>query len=244
MAERWKRVWIAAGFCCLLALLLSVTVRVILRRSAWITLADEAGAAGGYGSVSAGRTPTVLEVAPRTVQAAIATLRRPETYCRAVSVTRYWRGGSGSRVSTVSVSGGWTRVDLELADGHTRHSLTDGAATYLWYDQEPECLLFPAGSVTADDEQHIPTYEDVLALPATAITAADYREFGGTPCLYAETAAGDGYLRRWWISVETGLLTAAEILSGDETVYWMETLGERLPAEDAFTLPDGTELLA
>ena len=135
-------------------------------------------------------------------------------------------------------------MDLELPQEHTRHSLTNGETTWLWYDEETEVLRLPAGGVTADNEQNIPTYEDVLALPPETVTAADYREFGGTPCLYAETAAGDGYLRRWWISVETGLLTAAEVLYEEETVYWMETLGERVPVENAFVLPDGTELLS
>ena len=179
----------------------------------------------------------MLAVTPQTVQAAAATLSRPAEYCRALLVTQYWSGGHSSSTVTVTVSGEQTRVDLELPGGQIRHTLTDGVRTCLWYDADTVFYALPAGSITADNEQHIPTYENVLSLPPEAVVSADYREFGGAPCLYAETASGDGYVRRWWVSVDSGLLAAAETLYDGETVYWMEALGDRVPAADAFTLP-------
>ena len=49
---------------------------------------------------------------------------------------------------------------------------------------------------------------------------------------------------RYWVSVDTGLLVAAEKLSGKETVYRMwQTAIDLVPVfTDEFTLPDGTVL--
>lgn len=86
----------------------------------------------------------------------------------------------------------------------------------------------------------------MLSLDQTQITAAGYEEREGTPCVYIEYRGGalDGYRQRYWVSVDTGLLTAAEILSGDDLVYRMsaQILQTPCPSGAGFTLPDGTVL--
>ena len=49
---------------------------------------------------------------------------------------------------------------------------------------------------------------------------------------------------RYWISVESGLLVAAERLQYEHTVYQMESLSVTVgePPDSVFTLPDGTLL--
>ena len=160
--------------------------------------------------------------------------------------------GDSTDVSTVvavapdTVLTPWSRLDRQLADGRQRHVLTDGETTYLWYNSEQSVLRVSAGSITADMEQSIPTYEDVLQLPVETIAAADYRTIGDqVNCIYVETAADEaGYTLRYWVSVDTGLLVAAEKLSGKETVYRMwQTAIDLVPVfTDEFTLPDGTVL--
>lgn len=60
-----------------------------------------------------------------------------------------------------------------------------------------------------------------------------------------ETAADEaGYVERYWVSVDSGLLAAAERECGGEIIYRMAALTvsyEGIDAED-FTLPDGTVL--
>ena len=58
-----------------------------------------------------------------------------------------------------------------------------------------------------------------------------------------ETA--EGYVLRYWVSVETGLLAVAEKLLDGETVDRMAalTVDQTVPDEENFTLPDGTVLL-
>lgn len=233
---------------------LTVTVLAIVlmllstfRQTARITLPDTgqtAGADGGDNLESSALT--VIQVTPETVQAAVATLRRPEDYSRTVTVEQFWQGGSGSYTAAVAVSGGWTRTDRALSGGRERHTLTDGETTYIWYDEEKAVYAAPAGNISADEEQNIPTYEDVLALPAGAITAADYRILSDIRCIYVETAPDPaGYSLRCWVSVDTGLLAAAERICDGEVVYRMAapTVDQAAPEAEKFSLPDGTSVL-
>jgi hypothetical protein len=189
---------------------------------------------------------TVVEVTPDTVQAAIATLARPEAYCRIVRIQQFWDGGNGGFDISVAVSGSWTRTDRVLPSGQTRHALTDGESTYIWYDSSQNVYIGPAGTISADNEQVIPTYEEILQLSPDQISTADYRMIAeDVNCIYVETAKdADGYTLRYWVSVDNGLLVAAEKLLEDETIYRMSGLLVDLtaPKQESFTLPDGTIL--
>lgn len=217
-----------------------------LGRTPHITLPDRTPPPGQTAGDVADQALTVVEITPETVQTAIATLSRPEEYRRTVTVEQFWTGGSGIYETAVSVSGGWTRTDRTFSGGRTRHTLTDGEITHIWYDGEEEVRTLPAGNISADDEQTIPTYEDILALPAGAVALADYREISDIHCIYVETAPDSrGYVLRFWVGVDTGLLVASERLAGEETVYRMAalTLDQNGPEAADFILPDGTALL-
>lgn len=218
-----------------------------LRRSSRVTLPDTGAASEDSSTLpSGGGTLTVVEVTPETVQAAIATLTRPESYSRSVTVEYLWSGGSGTVELTTAVSGGWVRTDRTLPDGQVRHSVTDGETTYIWYNDETEIYSGPAGDISADAEQTVPTYEDVLTLPVSDIAQADYRMVSDLRCIYVETAEDEwGYAQRYWVSVDTGLLVVAERLQGGETVYRMAalTVDQSVPSAETFTLPNGTSLL-
>ena len=190
---------------------------------------------------------TVVEITPETVQAAIASLSRPENYGRSMTIEYLWDGGGGSQELYTIVRGAWTRVDRGLPDGNTRISVTNGETTYIWYGygQDAAVTILPAGEFSADVEQSIPTYEDILDLPTESILLADYRPLDTLTCIYVETAADEaGYITRYWVSVENGLLVQAERLLGEKTVYRMTSLYVDQTEYDAsrFTLPDGTVL--
>ena len=189
---------------------------------------------------------TVVAVTPDTVQAAIASLERPEAYQRKITLEQIWNGGSGTSEVDVTVREGWTRTDRTMPGGQTRHTITDGETTYIWYNGEESVFAAAAGEISADMEQGIPTYEDILDLPKDAIVIADYRVISGVNCIYVETAPDEGgYALRYWVDVNTGLLVAAEKMFGEEAVYRMASLevDRSMPAETFFLLPDGTALL-
>ena len=239
----WRRYWLAMGLLCLVTLALSLSVRLLFPRTAYITLPDNIGLTWGGAREAPEGLPAALalEVTPDTVQAVVATLSRPERYRREITVRRTWSGGERDAALCATVSAPWTRVDRDMPDGQTRHVITDGRVAYLWYDGDETALRLPAGNIGADDEQLIPTYEDVLKLPRERIALADYHRIeSGVDCVYIETAQEDGVKERYWISVSTGLLVAAERLVEDNSVYWMEAGEPEEPPADAFALPDGT----
>ena len=240
---------VTIGFIILVLLVIVLMLSNSLRRSSRITLPEAgSGASDIQGNASQDRDDalTVVAVMPETVQSVIATLSRPEQYSRMIRVEQFWSGGSGDFDTAVSVSGRWTRLDRILPDGRTRHTITDGGTTYIWYGSESTYYSGPAGGISPDNEQAIPTYEEILELSKEEITAADYRSVSGVNCIYVETAASPtGYVQRYWVGVDTGLLVAAERLLDGETVYRMASLDVDLdtPSTDCFILPDGTVVL-
>ncbi len=239
----WRQYWLAMALLCIVTLALLPGGRLVFRRTAHITLPDSIGLTGG--EITGGLTAAVpLDVSPDTVQGVVATLSRSTRYRRAVTVRRTWSGGEEDTPLVVTVSGNWTRVDRSLPDGTTRHAVTNGATTYLWYGDGSDVLKVPAGSVSADNEQLIPTYEDVLRLPRERIALADYHRIeSGVDCVYVETTQEDNRTERYWIGVSSGLLVAAEMLLDGNSIYWMEAAEPEEPSPDAFALPDGTVLV-
>ena len=147
-------------------------------------------------------------------------------------------------VITVAAADGWLRLDVTETDGQTRHVITGDDAVYIWYGSSRK-VYSGASALTQDAEQGILTYEDILALPPERIAAADYRALEGVNCIYVETEPDDaGYVERYWVSVSSGLLAAAERECDGAVVYRMAALTVSYDGVDAedFTLPNGTVL--
>ena len=215
-----------------------------IRRTAHIHLPDENALQESESGEADGSAINQIAVTPATVQQAIATLQRPESYTRTVTVEQIWSGGSGVTNSTVCVLHGWTRVDTQLKDGSLRHSVTDGETTHIWYGAEENVYTGAAGEFSADAEQAIPTYEDVLEVPVENILRAGYRSYSETNCIYVETRLSGGAVLCYWVNVSDGLLTAAEKYEGETLVYRMTaSASSGAPLEEQFTLPDGTNVL-
>ena len=172
----------------------------------------------------------LVDVTPETVQSVIRdTLSRPDRYTRAVTIEDFWgEGESGTTHADVWVDGGWTQTEAALPGG--------------------TALSGPADGHSADLEgQRIPTYEDVLELEQDAIAAAGYEEKGGLACIYVETGEDAlGYVEKYWVSVDSGLLVCAEQWKGEELTYRMTSYAvstdRTLFGLTEFALPDGTVL--
>lgn len=248
--DRQKLNWITWAVLALAVMVLALMLGGSLNRTAHITLPSSDGPprdpSSGEGGASSGSL-TVVEITPETVQAAIGSLSRPEGYNQNITVEYLWNGGSGKHELTTTVQGDWSRTDRALPDGRTRSSITNGETTYIWYgyDSRTDVYTAPAGAFSADVEQSIPTYEDILDLPVGDIVLADYRPLDTLACIYVETAKDEaGYSTRYWVSVENGLLVQAERLLEEETVYRMVSsyVGQADYDVSRFTLPDGTVL--
>lgn len=186
-----------------------------------------------------------VEVTPETVQSVIATLSRPESYGRTVTVQDLWGEEElGSTTAQVWVDGGWTRTDAVWPGGTQRSSIVGEGRFWVWYG-DGAVLTGPADGSSADLEgQRIPTYETVLELDPASITAAGYEDLDGLGCIYVETDTGEGHAARFWVDDDSGLLVRAEQLTDGQVVYRMTAaaLERPAPSDASFTLPDGTVL--
>lgn len=197
-------------------------------------------------AASGGQEGIPVEITSRTVQSVIAAMSRLRSYSRSIEVCYTWEGGSGVFSAKVMVDNGWSRCDVALPGGVVEHSISGDGTLWYWYGDGPEYLTAESDEHTADLVQRVPTYEDVLALEESAITGAGYEEKNGLPAIYVEAVGAlPGYVERYWISVDSGLLVASETVKDDEVVYAMSASDMVSPltgAEGAFTLPDNTVL--
>ena len=187
-----------------------------------------------------------VEVTTDTVQAVIASLDRSASYYRPLTVQTFWDGGSSVTSVQTWSDGGYTYSRAVLPSGAVRYSLSDGTALHYWYSGSSAYMTAPANSLDADLAQRIPTYEDVLDLPVDRIRDAGYGTYGDHPCICVETDADElGYLERFWVSVESGLLVAAETEKDGRIVLSVNAaypVTTPCPSTIRFALPDGTVL--
>lgn len=187
-----------------------------------------------------------VDITPQTVQSAIASLARCESYYRPVTVLTAWADGSESTTSHCWTDSGYTQTRTTMPTGQVRYTLSDGEQLHYWYSGSSTYLTAPSDTLDADLAQRIPTYEDVLALEPDSITDAGYKAYGDHLCIYAETLQDElGYTERYWVSVDTGLLVAAETLKDEVTVYSVNAsapVQSPCPSGVRFSLPDGTVL--
>jgi hypothetical protein len=197
---------------------------------------DGEGASGTGSLVS-------VSVTPETVQAVIATLARPDSYSRHLRVESRWEGGSRAWLVDAWQKGSSGRIRLRPEDGKgpEKNILTRDGTLTVWYE-DPEAAFRRASDALASTDalQMIPTYEDVLALEQEQIAAAGYVLRDGAWRIMA--AAGEepsGYLTVYYISIETGLLEAAERWDGETLIYSMTAQPPDLaaPEDEVFFLP-------
>lgn len=187
-----------------------------------------------------------VSVNPRTAPAVVATLARPDSYYRELTVETFWDGGSSSIPVQVWADGGWTHSRQVRPSGVIRHDLTGEDTLYYWYEGSSLYETAPADERSSDLAQHIPTYETVVELPPEEITAAGYELRGELPCIFVEVRSeGSPLVYRYWVSVDSGLLVSAETLEDGDLIYRMTAYSPvqtPCPADAQFRLPDGTTL--
>ncbi len=244
--DKRKQILFNVGFGVVLLVFVLLLAHGSIRESGGIVLPAMPADSSGPAEKDTSSGINVISVTTKTVQTAIDTLARPLSYQRQQTVETFWSGGSGKTVSQVAVSGDYTRVDYTLEDGTAVHMLVIAGTAAVWYDEETQWMTLTSQEFTADIAQRMLTYEMILDLPAESIVEADYRDYNGVSCIYAATAENaDGYSERYWVSVGSGLLLAAERMHHGELIYRFSAGEPLLEAPDAslFLLPDGGMLI-
>ena len=183
----------------------------------------------------------LIEVTPGTVQTAISTLSRADSYSRVLTVQDFWNGGSSTTEIGVWVRGELTRVTLRDGAGDTvKNILIKGGEKWIWYSDAGGVWHGRAREGDADAYQTLLTYEDVLALDKADITDAGYADYNGENCIFVRYGGGAlGYENLCYISDRTGLLMGVETYDGDVLVYAMRsgTPDISTPDESIFAEP-------
>ena len=229
---------IAIAITVIAAVLVSFGLPALTGQVPEVSLPDISQEATGGGDI------LPVEVTPDTVQNVIATLSRPESCYRELTVSLYWAGGSSSTKIQIWRDGDYVKT-VSGGGGVTQHRLVGDGKLCLWYGGDKTWKETAADEDSFDLAQRIPTYEDVLALDKSAITNAGYQVKNNKDCIFVEVRDAElGYLDRYWVETATGLLFAAETLADGVTVYTMTEDALRTPLEGGvtFELPDGTVL--
>ena len=211
-----------------------------------VVLPDSSAVPGDpAGSGSSWEQDQPVSVTPETAPAVVATLARPDSYYRELTVETFWEGGSSTTQVQVWADGGWTHSRQVRPSGVIRHDLTGADTLYYWYEGSARYETAPADERSSDLAQHIPTYETVTSLSPREITAAGYELRGDLPCIFVEVQPEDSRLvYQYWISVDSGLLVSAETLEDGALAYRMTAYAPvqaPCPADAQFQLPDGTQ---
>lgn len=227
-----------------LLLVMLLFAQHMLRERSVITLPERPADADSSGDSSTPESLNVLRITPETVQAAVATLSRPASYQRSQAVILYWEGGKSTTTAQVAVKNGITRIDMSLPDGSVSHTLLTADRLAVWYDDEKDWSVLRADQISSDALQRMPTYETVLELSTSSIIQAEFCQLAGVYCIYIVTAPdADGYSESYWISVQSGLLYAAERTCNGNVVYRFSATepDKDAPDEARFLLPDGSQ---
>lgn len=184
-----------------------------------------------------------------TVQNVIASLERPVSYTRTMTLETFSGGRQYSAAARVWVDGDWTQVEIQQTQG-TQHTIVGGERFYRWYNGDHMAVEGPADRWDADLAQRIPSYQDIIDLDKTTIAETGYVEKDGIPCIYVEVAVDElGYAELYWVSASgglanSGLLMSSETRKDGEVVLRMTSSAPESPvtAGTAFTLPGGAVL--
>jgi len=192
-----------------------------------------------------------VEVNRETIRAVVYELARPEVYSREITVENHWSYGSAEYKINISVDGDISAIRSTPSAGPGKRIIITRDNIYIWYEFEREYFTGSAGSSgdgyrTADEWQMIVSYEDILALDDADIIDAGYVIYDDRECVYAVYRSPLlGYTRTCYISLELGLVIAAEEHDTNGLLVYSMYAGECIVDEvvlSYFILPNGRNL--
>ncbi len=188
-----------------------------------------------------------VKITTDNVQDVIASLKRPPYYTRTIKIEDEYA------VYDIAAAVTGANTALEISFGQTKKKIiiADGKL-YIWFDGDKTSYSRPINlsadeKKSPDEYQKILSYEDVLVIDKSSITAADYVEYSGEKCIYVQyVSALLHYTTKCYISVKTGLLLGAQQYDGSTLIYSMTSSGYNAeePVSSVFDLPDGKSALS
>ena len=200
-------------------------------------------------------TDETLRITDNNVIAALTSLEKPAYYYQKYSVEIGTGTSAVDHTVDLWINDRYKRAQVSTVQT-TRIILTDSEKLWLWYQDEN-------GRFVEFDTTEAVTFEDLLALPGfdylhtlneANILETEYlvmeSEGDVSPCIFLSADEPSGNHIRYWIDLETGLLSVADAMEGNTQVYRIEqTNFDRLADQDEvfndkFLLPDGSSIIA
>ncbi len=184
-----------------------------------------------------------LEITPENVQSVVRELSRPSEYYVETKSELYYDNKSTEYLRRRWVRNNVSRIDIYNSYGNvTMSAILDAENAYYWYNGAARYITLPKGNFSAEDEQMMMDYTDLLELPQHAIKSAYLIRYEGEMCIYTEALRDDGMYEKYWVSVNDGLLRQGQILKGSTVVFSVVQMQlDASPQGDAhFTLPNKT----
>jgi len=191
-----------------------------------------------------------IEINAETIQSVIATLSRPESYSRDVTVESFWDGGQATFQINVNVDSHRTALRITPPVGPERRVIITPNRLYIWNEGDYEPFIGTPTSLEAiahsDQWQMLPTFEDIMGLDKKDILDAGYIDIDGALSVFVVYHSPLlGNLRRYYISIEQGLIIAVSEHDETGTLVYSMTATDAIIGdvdEDAFLLPDRLEV--
>ncbi len=185
-------------------------------------------------------TQSAITVDADTVQSALRTLSRADSYSRTITAESFWSGGSSSQSIEVAVRSGSTRLTVSAEGAPTKNILIADGEKWIWYSDSDQVFHGDAAAADADQYQTLLSYEDILELDRNCILEASYDQFDGRMCIFVRYTSGSfGYESRAHIDVASGLLISLETYDEGRLIYRMVSSQPDLstPDESVFVHP-------
>ena len=182
-----------------------------------------------------------VEITKDNVQSIVAAMKRPDEYYTETKSETFFDNTSAVSLRRRWVRDGISRVDILNSGGSlTMSSIYTSSTVYYWTPGSSRVLKMPRGSFTADNEQMMMDYETLLNLAPESITDAKLSRISGEQCIYVEAKNAMGYIEKYWISSQNGLLVLGQTLKGEQIIYSVQLVDINLtrPDDIEFTLPD------
>ena len=171
-------------------------------------------------AVSAGKA---VEINPSNVLSVIRAMDRPAQYYLEME-TRIWSGEDSITTLVRHCVRGDTTVTRRFREGEraARYLLRTGETIRIWYEGGQDVYTGTLADYSGDDAAGIPTYEDVLT-SVDRILSAKYVLDEGKACIFVSTEdEALGYLKAYYIDVDTGLLVKSLTQKNSALVYEMK----------------------
>ncbi len=184
-----------------------------------------------------------LVIDKTNVKSIISAMARPAEYYIETESHLSHSSGSGTYTRKRWTRGTVSKVDVySSSQTLSMHYIYTDTKVYIWREGSRLYHTAQKGDFSADGEQMMMSYEDIIDARDEDILTAGISSYNASPCIYAELKSPEtGYIERFWVSASNGLLLRGETVDSSGSLIYSITAKQidiSPQDESIFTLPD------